>query len=252
MWLSLTARSPTQSTAHLAGRTTFRNGKPSNDLAAAGVMIHLWDGVETKGEDWLSLEGTQWWSSSIVNARMGDLFAHHPGFVLSPWHVRLLCSYPGDGSTSGYSCPGKSWSSDAYATSQELRQAACVPGCTKLPPLGNRRYCDSPSAGPDDATYGVTSGCPWGPNDLKSMLEHHMEREGSKVHAHYNEVIVDAESIRAQLPLSIEAFVLPSGCSSGYRDRARASHEAFNKRYKDAKVPLLSFDVHSGFHVVSM
>lgn len=82
----------------IAGRLNarFQMGHPSNSLAEAGVLIHLFDGDEERRTPWLSRGDSQWWSSSIINIRAGNLFADHSGLVISPEHTRLHCSYPGE------------------------------------------------------------------------------------------------------------------------------------------------------------
>ena len=79
----------------------FREGRASNDLRQAGVLLHLFDGDEVRRTPWLPRSGAVWWSSSVISRQVGTVFADHSGFVLSPATAVVRCAFPSDGGTRG-------------------------------------------------------------------------------------------------------------------------------------------------------
>ena len=112
----------------------FRAGRPSDDPASAGVVLHALNkqlGVDPS--PWLSAEGGGRVSCVVANARLPFMYygAGHsdspsyqtPGFVLRPSAVQraFLCAYPGDGGSNSKKCP-RNWRATASPNK-------CVPGC---------------------------------------------------------------------------------------------------------------------------
>ena len=221
----------------------FRLGRPSNDLAAAGVLLHQLDGYEDQKQPWLpcdmgdgpkgacSVYQAAHWSGSLVNKAQRGVYATcHGGLVFAPVPAAsaVECAYPRDGSTQG---------------------KGCSPWCTGV------------------RANGLTSepnGCCWPAAQLERMLveaaSHGSDRNG------HNEVVVDAKEIARQLPHSIEAFVFHRTCHGtavgqkdgkgalvadygARREAARTNHAAFVASFPGldaAAVPLLELDLASG------
>ena len=88
----------------------FRNGRPSNDLREAGILIHQFDNLE----DWAAGRGfapchSGWCdgqydhaSFSIINPGSPQTFNGNGGVILSP-HTQIECSYAADGGTQSQS-----------------------------------------------------------------------------------------------------------------------------------------------------
>lgn len=189
------------------------------------------------------------WSASLINVALRCLFSDvapraRVGFVLSPAHTQLHCSFASDGGTQQRVCTPRG------------RSASCVPGCWKAgeeaPP-----WCDlaegaapsgNPLAGPEGGGH---SWCPWPANQLKQMLQQHVARRApydSRTRC-YNEVVVDVDAMERALPHSIEAVVLVAyepGLKHGpevYENGARSIHQSFLLEFglSSEVVPLLEF-----------
>lgn len=123
--------------ADLAARALnarFRAGRPSDDPASAGVVVHALDVRDSQLKRQLGVSGLIWRphtptgqlvSCSVINAQLPFAYkgaGKHgmAGFVLSSAAVKLalLCSYPWDSWTYMLGCPTNWRSSDT-----------CVPGC---------------------------------------------------------------------------------------------------------------------------
>lgn len=190
----------------------FLDGAASNRLESAGVLLHqfdLLDDPNPNGSPWLPGMGPRpdlrghnlRLSASIVHARMqtdagGNLpiFSFNTGgYILSPQHNQLACSYPFDIGSIGRQC----WDG----------QAECVPGCTAG--AGADDWCDSGlhRGNPD-------SSCAFRPTHLKKCMEarEELRRRGVKPSRKtwddgkfYAELIFDAPAFKLHLPRSIEA-----------------------------------------------
>ena len=94
----------------------FRNGRPSNDLEAAGVLLHVLDGALNPSYPWRPLSaGKNYLSASILNARgrssggrtskdmpILDVYTEESAAVVLSPRSRLRCSYPQDGNTNNW------------------------------------------------------------------------------------------------------------------------------------------------------
>ena len=97
----------------------FNAGAPTNDLNAAGVLVHVFDGHLDARAPWHTVQDG-WMqqyslilSTSLVNARKHGVFAGDAGgIVLSP-RSTVLCAYPYDGGAMNFAngC-GPSWCSE--------------------------------------------------------------------------------------------------------------------------------------------
>lgn len=89
--------------AAVSGR--FEAGMPSDDVAAAGVLVHMIDEYKQAERPWelcrtnCGAQQSDHWSVSMINARRPTLFAMPPiwggAFLVHPT-VPFLCAYPGD------------------------------------------------------------------------------------------------------------------------------------------------------------
>ena len=161
----------------------FRNAKPSNDLAEAGILIHMFDQTESKVHRWRgcpnhkgdsSVEGNDCqlfgdrFSASMVVKDKAVLFGGGGGIIFRPGFNKIRCSYGGDGGT--------------------RNGDGCADGS----------FCPSSRSALD----GWCDGAPHRPRDLQNML-----RWWGQHATTYNEVIVDASYMDAHLPQSIEAII---------------------------------------------
>ena len=166
--------------AHVAAQLNarFHAGHPSNDLAAAGLLVHQFDGYDTEdkfmppwrpcascapGECRKCIETSDRLSAAIIYRNMTadpltrlDVKAHArgalplysrgtAGLILSPTANQLLCAYPYDGGSGGKLCSPLGVS------------AHCVPGCTQR----GEDWCTEAKRGAE---------CAWAPSHLKDAL----------------------------------------------------------------------------------
>ena len=164
--------------------TRFRNGRSSNALEEAGVLVHVNDNLQPSDkESWLPCFNPESWcfkysdriSTSIISADAPFVFGLGieglSGFVIAPWLADVMCSYFMDFGTMN---PPTTCDSPGIS-------ATCLPGCWK----GTPNWCDN-----DQKMYN----CAWRPDALETMLEWHRGRRGGRARhlqrggGSYNEV----------------------------------------------------------------
>ena len=240
------------STAVVRGlNTRFAIGRPSNDLAAAGVFLRgADDAVDTYSDTpWAGRESIKEWfrvnagdriSGSIMNRRVpfyyrgsGALLAVRPEVVARAF----MCAFHTDASSYNSKCdpPGAS--------------ATCLPGCygvTKAT-LDKEGWCNSP-APMDVFVRGAGSVCPYPLADVRGMLqrqEEHTAARGCRCCSWpdcplYNEVILDSEVWTENLPSTIEAVLFPAGDNAAQAMARRWRHLLLEHFHLDAsEVPLV-------------
>ena len=83
----------------------FEAGAPTDDVAAAGVLVHMIDGYEQAGRPWelcrtnCTTPPSDHWSVSLINAAKPTLFTMPPvwgGAFLVDSTVPFLCAFPSD------------------------------------------------------------------------------------------------------------------------------------------------------------
>lgn len=195
----------------------FVNGMPSNNLFAAGVLVHQFDGMEAPNHAWLPCTESQWCakyrdriSASLLNARSPPgasgpipiFSAELGGLVLSAGRAKVLCAYAGDGGTMSKLCdpPGLS--------------DHCVPGCS--------------SSVSEDA--------------VRQMLVLQEKRLETKP---YNEVVLDPKPYVEHPDSAIEAVFYLAGekCRKDQRcyDHSKQVHTDFLSSV-GTNIPLLELD----------
>lgn len=193
----------------------FREGRPSEVLREAGVLVHCWDGYEEPSYPWLpnsllphavgTASAADRLSASLVFRRLQGKAAQEAipllrdcqmGVVLRPEATLVLCAYAGDGATQSANCDPPGLSAD------------CLPGC-----VHDAGWCDPMhpvSDGWCQCSIGWCKGDPvrpqpWRPQDLDTMLRQH-EEHFSPPDVIYNEVVIGSQALVERLPRSIEAF----------------------------------------------
>ena len=146
----------------------------------------------------------------------------HAGFVISPWKAQVLCSFFTDYGTMGKVCNPPGVHDD------------CVPGCW----VGTPNWCEG------DRVWD----CAYGPDRLDKMLQNDLirlgitPRNGRRLGAQYNEVIVEWQSLVRDLPDAIEAFFYADASA---KDSAVNAHQQFLLNFPGAKAPLLRMNLHN-------
>ena len=164
---------------HLRLNQRYQEGRPSNILQEAGVLLHQLDQTEDPERPWMPCRNgwcshlSDRLSATFINAHgaHGVYFSDRGGFVLSPHHARIRCSHQSD-----MGSMDTRWS----------EYGGCNPtACSRVSPYT----------------------CSWPSDQLKEMLE--MRSTG------YNECVLDTAVWHA--PEIIEAwFVMrPPGDSQG-------------------------------------
>lgn len=198
----------------------FREGRPSNTIEEAGVLVSILDGDEDREHPWKRPFSTRdHISSSLVNARHPDCYWHlfNPGFVISSDQVqnRLRCSYAWDEGT--YKVGGSS-------------------GCaywTAFPPEELKQMMEKQDQQP------------WGPRHCQPAQAGGRERCGYKAFG-YNEVVLmneESDPWDNELPAAIEAIFVQARSGPDMVDYARRFHDGFYAAYPGVQdVPLLHYN----------
>ena len=163
----------------------FKNGKASNDLAEAGVLVRQIDALNDAQRPWRPCPKGQWcanlgdrWASSILNTWARKLYLYDKGgFILAPT-ARLFCACPEDCNSQDKVC-------DKLYGDEE-----CTPGC-----FPKKQQCT-----PGGAAYS----CSFPPKELKFALE--AQQGTDSFRGRNNEMVLDVRSIVHGLPNSIEGF----------------------------------------------
>lgn len=224
----------------------WANGHPTNDLVAAGVLLHTFDAMDAGRDDvWNACPDDSWcgryndrWSVSLINKRLPSFFrgsgqeaGNEPnaGFVLDssamePAAESISCAWAIDGGTLGVDCTGQ--------------PSTCIPGCRD---------------GFECGTGGVVGDyCWWGVDRLQDMLE---QQERLAPHrgrdvcfeddCKYNELIIGSRAWARTVPWLIAAVYFPRG-SLRAELRARAVHSALLRAFpylrSSTGTPLLRYD----------
>lgn len=239
----------------------FAAGRPSNDLASAGILVRQIDGLDDSNNHrpWLPCSANAWcasladrWAASIISAKSRRVYYNtEAGFVLSSTIARLFCAYPGDGNSVLIKCSPLGGGPDATTlmATQGGNQvvdggSGCIPGCHAS--LGRQgacpswQQCDYPPERLGDA--------------LRSQAAHPLER--------HNEIVVDLRSIVDGLPNSIVAvFYMPDGAQEGgewgtpgNRGKAQQVYWDFLRTYglSQATFPFVKFDPREPREVFSL
>jgi len=220
--LSLAAPPPTSHTSQrpLQSRTAaliaqdvndrFRDGRPADELADAGVLVHMFDGGESSAIPWQMSALSDHVSASLINRRNPHLFDLNTdappgakvGIVLAP-DTPLICLYAVDSGT-------------LQATNRGCGDTTC------------------------NLSAGKTDACSWRADNLKSMLE-------VQPWFAYNEVLISTIYWDHTLPHIIEAFMFIDD-ATGTHARASDVHRQFVQQYARTpaeNVPLLRFTGHA-------
>ena len=222
----------------------------SSALGEVGIIMHSIDGFEDPSKPWRACStdpasGCDFLSDRISASIIfqgktvsfvesdGATYDQRGSYIINPDTAWLLCAYGGDGATRGKGCrpPGPS----------ENCIPACIPQYDGVDSVNSYdRWCDaSKSSHPADHWC---DGRPWRPEQIGDMLERDRlaTKQGEdRVHGMtYNEVIVDGFRMNAQLPGSVEAFVVSPGDDMGAMLEV---YLAWRKEYPEADVPLLSY-----------
>ena len=107
----------------------FEDGVPSNDAAAAGVLVHVFDDYEQSEHPWELCSShecqhrSDHWSASVINARKPALFGSWGGgFIIDPT-VPILCAYPRDYGIGNYinaACDGSLGAEHVFTLEQAM------------------------------------------------------------------------------------------------------------------------------------
>ena len=187
----------------------FRNGRPADNLADAGVLVRQLDGLDDPERTWLPCPPHLWcgaigdrWPTSIINRGAHRLYyeddsgATVGGFVIRP-SVSIFCAYPEDGN-----------SMDGSKTCTHLGGDGekCIPGCY---PKGQQ--CQD---------VGHDWSCSYPPSRLKQALQ--AQQNNGNMARRNNEVRGPAATrARVRMPTSCLTFWR---ASPGATRAGRASH----------------------------
>lgn len=239
----------------------FRAGVASNDLAAAGLLLHQFDSMDDpdpRGQPWVPGAGKPVHegypsgdrvSATLVNAHMKPEPAPQAhriplyslslaGIILSPERNTLKCSFAFDAGTLERTCLEPS--------------ETCIPGCTHPSIRGHPAlWCERNNH---------RWPCAWRPSDLHQMLEVREELRtlGQKPdgkfwddHKFYDELVFDSKVFVSQLPGSMEAVFFLEGADCGGEGDgpkceayARSAHANIKREFglTDVQLPLVRLD----------
>lgn len=216
----------------------WRNGRPSNLVTEAGVLIRQVDELNRKGfVEWVPCPEDMWcgkfgkiWPSSIINRDYNKaMYTGTPGsrreepaagFVLAPPPVnRYFCIFPSDGN-SMHGIQDKS-------TGNADVSPACGETCSVHKVMSKISRCSYP------------------PEALAAALEANVNVDSR---FKYNEVIVDALQMKALLPHSIlGVFYLDDSSRADATRIHRDFLVAFKGNITAESFPLMHFSMRNGF-----
>ena len=218
----------------------FWNGKPSNDLAEAGLLVRQFDGLDDMdhGKRWLPCPKGAWcgglrdrWAATIINKDVNALYYGTDsvgGLILEADVVKLNCAYPEDGNSMAPSKICGTIGGDG---------TTCIPGCS---PVGEQCH-----------EVGHLYSCSFPPHKLKDALEGQKTLHGAHdTHGGYrnNEVVVDLIDFTERLPAGIAGFFFMKNNEHDKQEIQKA-HRDFISQYKfprQAAPPLMSLDLNCG------
>lgn len=218
----------------------WRNGKPSNAVTEAGVLVRQLDELNRKGfVEWVPCPEEMWcgkfgsiWPSSIINRNFNKaLYMGTPGarreepqvgFVLAPPPTNVIhCIFPSDGNSMG----GIEHESKGHAKGNYACGEQCV----------------------GSETMTKTSRCSFPPEKLRAALEANAVVDNRFT---YTEVIVDAKHMKSLLPYSLLGVFY---MNDGTKANAIRIHSEFLAAFKGQvtadEFPIMHFSVTDGFRV---
>jgi len=201
----------------------FDRGAPSNSVADAGVLVHIFDGYEDPDRPWQICHDVcrhgpvDSLSSSLISRKVPWLFSSSwgtVGIVISPT-VEIMCSFPADSGTGGH-------------------------------PNGRCKGADRASVGTENFYHGSST---YNGKTLRDALEQQYSGSYRKSHfgaSGFNEVIISSMYWERALPSAVEAFFYADSeraVTQKQRLEIRQAHSAFLQYYGLTKeeVPLLEF-----------
>lgn len=189
----------------------YYEGRVSNTLSEAGVLVHVLDGSVNGRSPWVD-NGRGFLSASLLTAqRFGHqgLYTRGPVLVISP-HSRLICAYPQDSGSTSWVVP-------------KVAVEGCGPTfCPDGGLLANGTF-PLPRAGTDRGYP-----CAFGPSMFDRMLDLYMRSEQA-----YNEIVISNHDF------AIEAIVGHSTPEIRELHQHLLHHFDLNER----QLPLLDFGV---------
>ena len=214
----------------------FMNGTPSNDLATAGVLVHVFDfGMATdfwNAHGWAEFVDRV--SGSVFNRRLPYVYAYGfhtaggngiedhtaaSGIVLEPGAAQdaLWCAWSGDAGTTG--------------------KPACRPSCGGQGQQGGY--------------------CAWPAEQFEEMMKAHEQLNGVPADPNrwqkYNEVMWHAQQYKASMPSIVQAFFgsTPASLAFARQTRARFAEHFGLSSAAELIPPLLRLNVSSASTVSS-
>lgn len=233
--------------SHLEQRVVALNrrlleGRPSNHLEMAGVIVHQFESSDGDTTPWLPCSqyngrGQTWchtiadrWAATLVNDRARSLYYQGVGgVVLSPNTTRCYCAYPQDGNSLAKVCAHLGGSDDG----------SCIPGCF---PRGQQ--C------PDYPSWRWWE-CSFPPSMLRDAMQCQVQIGNERGSMPNNEIVVQSRSVVDHLPYAIEGFFIRKGSEAAYIEWVARVHAAFITAYglgdqRDShRPPLMVLDLKS-------
>ena len=217
----------------------FLNGRPAEDVADAGVVIHQFDdsgfnkstrvskeGGVASWSPWLPCPDGKWcskfadrFSTSVLNERAPFAFNEkNGGFIIASDTARraTLCAWATDARAmrGARTCLADG---DVFkfsnVTQRFVRREGCVPGCVNGKP-GQREDLDTIARGMPSPSWCEVGApdqwCPWRPHHLRHMLaqqERAAPNDDCAQHngCRYNELVLNSSVWVAELPHTITA-----------------------------------------------
>lgn len=229
----------------------FRKGKPSDELADVGVLMHMWDGQEELGKPWKMCLTNCLCQGSRINGRISSMiiyrglhdrsdrktiplpFGGRGGILIHPSFAAVDCLYGIDGGTYRLDDPRHPGCSDEFCNPNNI-----------FDQNGNV-WCG----------FNGAPAMAWSPRDIKKLLELHAQYgpawHGPGFHSGYNEAILNSKLHNAALPQSVMAFFVPKGHSTVTSDLGYGimidvveAHRAFLREYglSADDVPMVELD----------
>ena len=230
----------------------YREGRPSNDIATAGLFVHQHDSSEERDTPLFDARAQEWphWAGSVVSRSMGGLYNAECGIIVRPQAAKVLCSYYADFTSWNVGCDTEDildrW------TGHEMSRKPSRPRNQPYDGPGELKEMLEMSLELQNGSTALARGA-WGTRSERRDLRERLRTKGDGEPAtwdfwegYYNEVLINRSYYAARLPGAVAGVFYLSGASAGEgRACADSTLSTLRTRYGDDAVAHVKVFAHT-------
>ena len=230
----------------------YREGRPSNNLAAAGLFVHQHDSSEQWTPLFDAMAAQEWphWAGSVVSRSMSGLYNEECGIIVRPEAAKVLCSYYADFTSWNVGCDTEDildrW------TGHEMSRKPSRPRNKPYDGPGELKEMLEMSLELQNGSTALARGA-WGTRSERRDSRERLRTRGDGEPAawdfwegYYNEVLINRSYYAARLPGAVAGVFYLSGASAGEgRACADSTLSALRTRYGDDAVAHVKVFAHT-------